>query len=84
MKIRSGFVSNSSSSSFICKFCDHSFTAERGLKNNICDYCKELIDEEVTLTLTKELVIEFINSEYGSYETPFINIIKKVVYNENS
>jgi len=63
MKIRTGFVSNSSSSSFICKACKDEFCYERSCHPKLCEYClTQLVDKEITFTLEE---LEELN-DYGS------------------
>ena len=66
MKIRTGFVSNSSSSSFICKVCQLYFEAERGSYSLICEDCIDSIEYPLTLSLERKDVIENnIDSDWG-------------------
>lgn len=67
MKIRSGFVSNSSSSSFICEYCNHDFIGERGSHPTLCNGCLNDIPNKVTITLTKSQ-LEAMNCRYGDYD----------------
>ena len=52
MKIRTGFVSNSSSSSFICDICDCEFNRDRSYHSKVCSDCIEkLSKQDITLTI---------------------------------
>jgi len=59
MKIRKGFVSNSSSSSFICRNCSKEETTYNydGEESFFCDDCMEALPDTVKLTYTKQELI---------------------------
>ena len=81
MKIRSGFVSNSSSSSFICKLCSSKFIAERGSTPYFCEDCLYYLPDEVEITFSRE-EIEEINKE-SEYFPEFFEKIRKEYFNED-
>jgi hypothetical protein len=83
MKLRNGFVSNSSSSSFICEACGAGFTGERSYFPLYCDYCMEyVLPEEVSITISRKELIE-INEKNTDVDNPLLRRIEEFLKEEH-
>jgi hypothetical protein len=81
MKIRTGFVSNSSSSSFMCGVCKCEFIEERGTNPLLCKECIESFEYPLAIHLTKEDV-KSLTSYYDSIGEIIVKQLKEL-NNEN-
>lgn len=60
VKVRKGFVSNSSSASFVCRYCGESFVAMGGIDDGFpCPHCDHSYDK------FPEDFVEFVMQEQG-------------------
>ena len=87
MKIRTGFVSNSSSSSFICDVCDSEHSGMDASLEEACmmvcenghTICTEHLLGEIEIEEIKKIVIK----RYESYKNEYVIIVKTYPYSDD-